>query len=122
MKRLILALATLFCLLAPAATAAAYNPLGQACQSNSSSSACSGGTKDPISGPNGVLKKVTLIIATIGGVAAVIIIIVAGLQMATADGDSQRVANARKAIIFAAVGIIIIVAAASIITWVVSKL
>jgi len=124
MKRILLLVATLLCLAAPA-TALAYNPLDKACQSGvgaSDSSACSANGSDPISGPNGALRKVSLIIATIAGIAAVIIIIIGGLQYITSGGDPQKAAGARNAIIGAAVGLVIIAAAESIIIFVVSKL
>jgi hypothetical protein len=124
MKRLLLLVTTLLCLAVPA-TALAYNPLDNACHSGvgaGDSSACSANGKDPISGPHGALRKVSLIIATIAGVAAVIIIIIGGLQYITSGGDPQKAAGARNAIIGAAVGLVIIVAAESIIVFVVSKL
>lgn len=124
MKRLAVMLATLLCLLAPA-TAFAYNPLGNACGAGggaSGSSACHTSGNDPIAGQNGVLKKVSVIVAFIAGVAAVIIIIVAGLDMVLAGGDAQRVAKARTAIIGAAIGLAIIATSESILLFVLSKL
>ena len=125
MKRLVLLVITLLCLLVPASAFAAYNPLGNACKANpkaSASTGCSANGADPISGPNGVLKKITLIIATLGGIAAVIVILVGGIQYVTSNGDSSKAASARSTIIGAAVGLIIIVSAASIITFVISKI
>lgn len=124
MKRLLVVLATLFCLAAPA-TAFAYNPLDGACGSGggaSNSSACGQSGKDTISGPNGVLKKVSILIAFIAGVASVIIIIVAGLEMVLSGGDAQRVAKSRTAIIGAAVGLGIIATSESILLLILSKL
>jgi hypothetical protein len=126
MKRLLLVLATLLCLSLPAAASAAFNPLGDACGSGgqaSSSSVCPvSGSQNPIAGPNGALKKISLIIATIAGIAAVIIIVVAGFQFVIAAGDAQKVASARSALLGAIVGLVIISAAESIILFVVSKL
>jgi len=119
---MIASLVALFFLFLPA-TAFAYNPLTQACTgAGNGSSACSGGTNDPVSGPNGVLKKITIIVATIAGIAAVIIIIISGLRFVMAGGDSQKIASARSAIIGALIGLVIIVLSASIITFVVSKI
>lgn len=125
MKRLLVSLAALFCLLMPA-TALAYNPLSSACnagQKASASSACSvDAQNDPIGGTHGALKRVSLIIASIAGIAAVIIIIVAGFEYVTSAGDPQKAAGARSAIVGAAVGIFIIVAAESILLFVLSQL
>jgi hypothetical protein len=123
MKRIILLGIALLALLIPAAPVFAYNPLDQACGTKgaSASSACGTTGADPITGSNGVLEKVTIIFAIISGIAAVIIIIVAGFTMITSSGNAQSVANARNAIIGAVVGLIIILTAASIITFVVNK-
>lgn len=123
MKRLLVVITALLCLAVPA-TAAAYNPLTTACGTPgaSSSSACSKTNNDPIYGPHGALKRVSLIIAIIAGVAAVIIILISGLEFITSGGDPQKAASARTGIIGAAVGLIIIVAAESILTFVLSKL
>jgi hypothetical protein len=108
------------------ATAFAVNPLQYACSAGGGgggSTACtSQKSGDPIAGPNGVLKKATLIIATISGIAAVIIIIISGLRMITANGDAQAVSSARRAILNALAGLVIILVAASIITFVISKI
>lgn len=102
------------------------NPLACACETSggagSSSTACGTDGSDPISGPGGVLEKVTLILATISGVAAVIIIIISGFSMVTSSGDSQRVANARNAIVGSIIGLVLIAAAAGLITFVINKI
>jgi hypothetical protein len=124
MKRYLSVFATLLFLLMPA-TALAYNPLGGACTSGSTTSnspACAdNGTNNPIAGPNGVLKKASLIIATIAGVAAIIIIIIGGFQYITSNGDPQKASSARSSIIGAVVGLVIIASAEGIITCVISK-
>lgn len=103
----------------------ASNPLQCACSAGggaSSSPACNPGKGDPIAGPNGILKKASLVIAFIGGVTAVIIILLGGFMFVTANGDAQKVANARRAVLGAVIGIIIIAASESIIIFVVNKL
>jgi len=100
------------------------NPLTCACGTAgaSGSTACSATTNDPVTGPNGVIEKVTVLLALISGIVAVIIIVIAGLQFVVSGGDSQKIANARNAIIGAVVGLLIIAAAAGIITFVVGKI
>lgn len=124
LKRTIATLATLLCLFLPATALAATDPLSAACgasQDASTSAVCDKHT-DPIVGSNGVLKKVSLIIATIAGIIAVIVIIIAGLQYVLSNGDAQKAANARSALIGAAVGLVIITASESILLFVVSRL
>lgn len=123
MKRLIVIVATLLSLALPA-TAFAYNPFSSACGSGggaSGSVACSTNGSDPISGKNGALKKVSVVLAGVAGVAAVIVIIFGGFQYITASGDASKAASARNTIVGAVIGLVIIVAAESIILFVVSK-
>jgi hypothetical protein len=119
--------AMLSTLLFAAPALAAYNPLsgnGKACSAGGAgSTGCTAGNgaTDPISGPNGLLKKVTLIISAIAGLAAVIIIIVSGFQFITAGGDAQKVASARSTLIGAIIGLVIILAARSILIFVLNR-
>lgn len=125
MKRLAILVATLFCLLAPS-VAFAYNPLDAACNGHDggkpSSTACSTNGSDPLTGKNGVFKRISMLLAVLAGATAVIIIIVSGFQYVTANGDAQKAASARNAIIGSLVGLAIIAASTSIVIFVVSKL
>ena len=126
MKRLVFLITALLCLMLPAtAMAAGYDPLSGACGSGtgaSASTACGTNGSDPIDGPNGVLEKVTLIIASIASMVAVIIIVIAGFMFVLSNGDAQKAATARMAIIGALVGLVIIAAATTIITFVIGKI
>lgn len=125
MKRLIIFITTIVCLLIPS-VAFAYNPLDTACHpvtgGTVNSSACSVSSNDPITGPQGVLRKVTLMLAVIASVAAVIIIIVSGFRYIAANGDPQKAASARSGIVGALIGLVIIAASTTIVVFVVSKL
>ncbi len=122
MKRLIALLSLMLCLAAPA-TALAYNPLDQACKAGGSSVACQSRSSDTAkNGPVVTLRKVTTIIAFVAGIAAVIFIIVGGLQYITSAGDPQKTSSARSTVLGAIVGLVIIVAAQSILLLVLSKL
>ena len=83
------------------------------CQNNS--------TTNPLVGPNGLLLKVSEIIALIAGVAAVIVILISGLSFITSGGDPAKAQKARGAMIGALVGLVIIVLAESIIGFVLSR-
>lgn len=125
MKRLIALLVTVLCLAAPVAAHAAYNPLHDACANGGGagqSSGCNASSGDPINGSNGVLHKVANIISILGGIAAVIIIIIGGLQYVTSGGDPQKASGARSMIIGAVVGLIIIALAQAIIIFALKKL
>lgn len=113
-------------------TAYAVDPLTAACAANPDSPTCksSTGQVDPVTGekvnpligPNGILNKISLIVATVAGVVAVIIIILSGVRYIMSGGDAQKAASAKSTLIGAVVGLIIIVVAQSIITFVVRKL
>ena len=81
-----------------------------------------GTTTNPLTGSNGLIVKVTKIIATVAGAAAVLIIIISGLRYVLSNGDTAQATNARNSILYALVGLIVIIIAASIISLVMSKL
>lgn len=126
MKRLLLSLALLVGLLSVplASTASAQDIFGGACDgAGKNSSVCQSRDEgNPIAGKNGVLVKTTRIVAFIAGIAAVIIIIIGGLMYITSNGDSNRVSNGKDMIIYAAVGLVIIVLAQSIVTFIVNRI
>ena len=73
-------------------------------------------TTNPLTGPNGLLIKVGKVIGVIGGIAAVIVLMLSGLRYILSDGDAAQAASAKRGIIFSLIGLIVIVAAASIIS------
>ena len=79
------------------------------------------GNGDPLTGSNGALLTIANIVAYIGGVAAIIIIIVSAIRYITSGGDSENVSGAKRTLIGALIGLAIIVLAKSLITYVVSK-
>jgi len=111
----------------PVATSHAADPLNKACDKLGSrqqeSSACSANSSNnPISGgKDGILYKITQLIAVIAGSVAVIIIIIGGINMMTSGGDSQKFTNGRNTLIFAAVGLVIIVLAQWIVAFVIQR-
>jgi len=101
---------------------AATNPFGSVdCTKAPDSAVCQPTTGDPISGSNGVLHKVTLLIAVLAGAAAIIVMILAGIRYITSNGDAEQVAKAKRTIILAAAGLVIIVAGQAIINIVLSR-
>lgn len=75
-------------------------------------------------GPNPIINalKVTITILSIFiGIAAVIMIIVAGLAMITSNGDAQAVAKARGGIIYALIGLVIVAIAQTLVIFVLDK-
>lgn len=135
MKKL-LTLAAVFSLLCgslvftPVATeAASWNPFSAACSNTSdstgqgSSDICKDGSKssNPVSGSNGLLVKITDLVAFIAGAVAVIMLVVSGLKFTLSGGSSEEIASARRTIIYTLVGIVIIVMGRTLIVYVISK-
>ena len=118
-------LAAITGILSPA-TAAAYDPFGQACNSSGSQSAvCSDrgtGSTNPLTGPNGLFRGISGVLAFITGMSALIIIIVSGFRYVTAGGDANKAKSARQAIVAALIGLVIILLADSIISFVLSRI
>jgi hypothetical protein len=105
------------------ASAAGANILTNACNGNTEAAVCAKQvTSDPLVGPNGVIPKVTRGVALWSGIIAVIIMIIGGFMYITAAGDSGKVSRAKDTIIYAAVGLVVIVIGQAIITFVLDKL
>lgn len=82
---------------------------------------CHASTSDPLTGNNGIIVKATNLIALVAGAVAVIMIIIGGIKLITSNGEASSIAEARKTIIYALIGIVVIVLAKTIITFVVSR-
>lgn len=78
--------------------------------------------KNPIFGPDGVMTKATHILAIFVGVVATIAIIVSGLMMITAGGDATKTANARRALAYALVAVVIAIMAQLIVSFVLDNI
>jgi hypothetical protein len=86
------------------------------------SAACTSSSgNDNVAGPNGILVRVTNLIALITGIVAVGMIIYSGFTYVTSAGDSGKLEQARKTIIYALVGLVVIVVARGIILFVISR-
>jgi zinc transporter ZupT len=123
MKRLALLVASVFSglslLLVPVAAHAVFDPIPQ-CNTNSGvakdSPACNSASREPTS----EILKIANIIAIITGVAAVIMIIIAGIQYTMSSGESNAVNQAKNTIIYTAVGLAVVLLARIIVQFVVN--
>src|ERR1700691_1844063 len=124
MRRLIVSiLLFMLCFCGSLQPAYAFDPFGFCNQAGAGNSAvCNGKSNtDPLTGTNGVILKITNIVAIVAGIAAVIILIIGGLRYVTSGGDSGSVASAKSTIIYALIGLVVIALAKTIIAYVVSK-
>lgn len=70
----------------------------------------------------GVIKTIINILSAVGGIIAVIMIVVGGLKFVTAGGDSNSVSSAKNTIVYAIVGLIIIAFAQVIVRFVLQSI
>ena len=70
---------------------------------------------------DGVVSGVLTTVYVAGGIVAVIIMVVAGLLYVTSNGDPTKTKRAREAIIYAGVGIVVILMAFVITNFVIGK-
>jgi len=106
-------------------TVYAFNPFGGVnCTNVSGSAVCQDSSKkatNVVTGGNGVLTKVTNIIALVAGIAAVILIIVGSIRYVASGGNSDKVEEAKRTIIYSLIGIVIIVLAKLIVSLVIAN-
>jgi hypothetical protein len=131
-KKLMLLIATLGTMLTgslaiagPAAQVAAYNPLETACESGAAkqSTACDSGTQnEKLTGKDGIIVRVTRIVAAVSGAVAVIMMIYYGVLLTTSYGDSGKATTARNGIIAAAIGLVVIAVSQALVVFLVSNL
>jgi hypothetical protein len=123
LTRLLLSLAVAFSVLVPAVPVlAATDPFdGDYCKRAPDSAICKATKDDPLTGPGGILQNAANLIALIGGIFAVIMIVLAGISYVTANGDNEQISKAKRTIIFSAVGLIILVMARWLVGYIVTE-
>ena len=119
-----LALSGLTAVLQPI-TVGAVGPFDVACQTGgANSSVCKAKSQpnNPLTGSDGILTKVANLLALVGGVMVVIVIIIGGIKYITSNGDSSATASAKNTIIYGVVGLVVIILARGIVSFVVTKI
>ena len=116
-----------FAFIVPAAKVQAVDLIGsEVCKgrANTQSSVCKEGgqNENPIFGPNGVLTYAIGLMSIVVGIAAVIMILLAGLKFITSGSNPQDVTKAREMILYAIVGLIIAALAQVVVRVFLSKL
>lgn len=106
-----------------AQTAVAKDILQDVCPAGSTSETCqSNTTKNPLTGTDGLLYEVATVIAIVAGIAAIIMMMIGGVRYISSGGDTQKITSAKQTIVGALVGLVIIVLAQTIITFVIKRL
>jgi len=96
---------------------------------NSKQQACAGATLSdtPVDcsttpgGVNKILEIVLQLLSLIGGIAAVIMIIISGIKYITSTGDPSSVNSAKNALLYAIIGLVVVVTAQVIVRFVLKK-
>lgn len=118
-------LLVIFAFAAPLAIASAYKPFEGICKRDQAVNAAvcnETATGDPLTGVDGVIVQVVQMLGIVAGVAAVILIIVAGLKFVTSNGDTNGISSAKRTILYAVIGLIIIILAQPIIRFLVKAI
>ncbi|NBU34353.1 hypothetical protein EB118_12885 [bacterium] len=126
-KKLLVSLAVLLAPLAFGFPAYAVDITTQACKDISDSAICKDATSgqsgsNPLFGKEGILTTAVSLLSFLVGVIAVIILIIAGIRFAIHGDNPQEVTKNRNAIIYAAIGIFLAVAAQGIVQFVLTRL
>jgi hypothetical protein len=104
------------------ASAAAVDILGPACQQAPGSPICKQaaqqGTVNPVTHTINVASN---IVAAAAGIAAVVMIIISGLTLITSSGNTERVATARRRLLYSIIGLVIIALAWTITRFITSR-
>ena len=100
------------------------DPLNETCQGAAAASPICDRDKNsnPISGSNGILLRATSIISYVVGIVCVIIIVVGAIRYIVSQGDSTTVKSVKNQIIYALIGLIVTIAARSIIIFVINRI
>jgi hypothetical protein len=110
--------------------ASSYDPTASVCdgltaEQKAANQACEQYGGDPVLGTNGnggIIMTIANLIAWLAGAIAVIMMIFAAFRIVKSSGDSGKVTQARETILYALVGLVVIVLARIIVGLVISKL
>jgi hypothetical protein len=129
MKKFALAILLLLPMLVVGSTHAQFNPTEASCDQldateRASSTICTEGevTDNPIVGGDGILVQATNLLSIVAAVIATIIVVVAGITMTLSQGDSQKVSDSRNAIIYAGVGILVILSSRNLVIYIINRI
>ena len=81
-------------------------------------SAVSGGGCDANALPNSINNNVIGTLFTVAGAIAVIIIVIGGIRYITSTGDSSRIKAAKDTILYAVIGLVVVIIARAIVGFV----
>lgn len=100
------------------ASAAPVDVFKDACANSSDPTLCNSSKGDDL---YGVIRTIIQVMLIIGGIIAVIMIILGGIRYTTSNGDQADVKAAKDTILYAIIGLIVAMGGYVIVTWVVGQ-
>ncbi len=76
----------------------------------------------PLIGKNSVIYRVTQLVIIATGIVSVVMIIIGGFRYVVSGGDSNGVSGAKNTILYAVIGLVVVLFAQIIVTFVITKL
>lgn len=76
---------------------------------------------DSLEGQQGIFKKVTDVLLFLAGAVAVIVLIIGGIRYVISSGDSGQVQSAKNTILYAVVGLVVVIMAYAIVNFVINQ-
>lgn len=70
---------------------------------------------------NGIVGGILNVVIGMVGVIAVVVIVIAGIQMSTSNGVPEKVAKARRALLYAVIGLVVAIASFAIVNFVLDR-
>lgn len=77
---------------------------------------------NPLTGTDGVIMKIANIFALLTGVAAVVAILIGGFEYVRSGGESSKINKAKNTILFAVIGLVVVVVARSLVALLIDAL
>lgn len=118
MKKVILSVLTIFCLLTPAVVGAAPTDLIQNSCNRTGASKSEVCQDQKLFGPNSIWTNVVNTLIFIVGGASTIMIVIGGLRYVLSGGDPGGTKSAKETIIYACVGLVVSISAYGIVAFV----
>ena len=76
---------------------------------------------EKLEGQEGIFKKVTDVLLFLAGAVAVIVLIIGGIRYVISSGDSGQVQSAKNTILYAVVGLVVVIMAYAIVNFVINQ-
>lgn len=100
------------------------NIFDKGCEGAQNSTLCKDAksNQDPFLGPNGLFADILQLITIAVGVAAVIMIIIGGIKYITSGGDPASVSSAKNTLLYAVIGIVVVLFAQALVLFVIRRI